>query len=94
MKETAERKPSGCLSTFPCRAQPQHQVIADTQAINLDDQRVELGQVGRHPHCKSLGRQRHNWREAADFEDAIARHDRQVALRKSDSPASACASTQ
>ena len=43
------------------------------QAINLDDQRVELGQVGRHPRGKSLGRQRHKPPRGRRLRGAVAR---------------------
>jgi hypothetical protein len=37
----------------------QHEVILGVDAINLDDQQVQLGQVGRHPFRHALRRQRH-----------------------------------
>ena len=37
----------------------QHQVVLDVNAIDLDDQQVQPGQVGRHPCLHALGRQRH-----------------------------------
>jgi hypothetical protein len=46
----------------------QHQVVANMQAIDLDDQQVELGQVGRHPLGQLFGDSATNRREAADFE--------------------------
>ena len=37
----------------------QHQVFLDVDAVNLDDQRVQLGQVRAHPLLHPLRRQRH-----------------------------------
>ena len=37
----------------------QHQVLIDVDAVNLDDQQVQIGQVGRHPSFHALRRQRH-----------------------------------
>jgi hypothetical protein len=47
----------------------QHQVVADVQPVNLDDQEVQLGRVRRHPLGQPFCRQgATNRREAADFE--------------------------
>jgi hypothetical protein len=37
----------------------QHEVLLDVDAVDLDDQQVQLGQVGRHPFRHALRRQRH-----------------------------------
>lgn len=37
----------------------QHQVVADMQAVDLDDQEVQFGQVRCHPLGQPFGRQRH-----------------------------------
>jgi hypothetical protein len=46
----------------------QHQVLANVQAVELDDQQVELGQVRRHPRARRSADSATNRREAADFE--------------------------
>ena len=37
----------------------QHEVIADVQPVDLDDQEVQFGQVRRHPLGQSFSRQCH-----------------------------------
>ena len=37
----------------------QHQIVADMQPVDLDDQQVQLGQVRRHPLGQPFCRQRH-----------------------------------
>jgi len=37
----------------------QHQIVADVQAVDLDHQKVQLGQIRCHPLGQPVGRQRH-----------------------------------
>ena len=46
----------------------QHQIVADVQPVDLDDQEVQLGQVRRHPRGQPFCHRATNRREAADFE--------------------------
>src|SRR5947199_586035 len=46
----------------------QHEVIADVQPVDLDDQEVQFGQVRRHPLGQPFSDSATNRREAADFE--------------------------
>ena len=64
----------------------QHQVVADMQAVDLDDQQVELGQVRRHPRGQPLRRQRHEPARGRRFRGAVPGNDGQIALRKPHSP--------
>jgi hypothetical protein len=58
---------SGCLA-FSINAEggDQHQVVADVQPVDLDDQEVQLGQVRCHPLGQCSADSATNRREAAD----------------------------
>ena len=71
---------------FDAEGRDQYQVVANMQAVDLDDQQVEIGQVRRRLLSQPFGRQRHEPARGRQLRGAIPGHDRQVALRKSDSP--------
>ena len=69
------------LAVDPDRRQ-QHKVFTDVDAVDLDDQQVELGQVRRHPIFHPLGRQRHEAARGRRFRHARALGRRNVTFRQ------------
>jgi hypothetical protein len=58
----------------------QHEVIADVQPVDLDDQEVQFGQVGRHPLGQPFSRQCHEPARGRRLRGAVPSNDRQIAL--------------
>ena len=67
------------LSIDPERGH-QDQVVADVQAVDLDDQKIQLGQVRGHPLGHALGRERHEPARRRRFRRAVTHDRRQIAL--------------
>jgi hypothetical protein len=66
---------------------PTHQLVVHVHTVDLDDQQVQLGQVGRHPFRHALRRQRHEPARYRRLGHADALGRRNVAFRQPDGPA-------
>src|SRR6266581_2416940 len=60
----------------------QHQVVADVQTVDLNDQEIQLGEVRPHPLGQPLGGQRYEPARRRRFRGAVPDGDRQIALGK------------
>ena len=60
----------------------QHQIVADMQAIDLNDEQVELRQVGSHEGGQLFRRQGHEPARRRRFRHAAARAGRNIAFRQ------------
>lgn len=64
----------------------EHQILVDMKPVDLDDEQVELRQVGAHEGVQLLGRQRYEPARRRRFRYAAARARRHVALRQPHRP--------
>ena len=79
-------RPSGCLSPFAVDAdrRHQHQILVHVNAVDLDHQQVELGQVRGHPLLHACGRERDEVARGRRLRYPAPRRRRNVSLRQSD----------